>query len=180
MTAGEREKAVEEMRNYFRRSTDRSEQRISHTLEVLTNADRILEGEGITSAFETDVAALAALFHDIGIPEAERKYQSAEAKYQHMEGPPITREILSRIGTRPDILERACFIVGHHHEKAAIDGREFQAVYEADFIVNSIESISQNAERPDLVQLRLSYDGQLRTRTSIGILEEFMQANFAD
>ncbi|HUX12616.1 MAG TPA: hypothetical protein VMW87_06285 [Spirochaetia bacterium] len=46
--------------------------------------------------------------------------------------------------------------------------------------MNSIESISQNAERPDLVQLRLSYDGQLRTRTSIGILEEFMQAKFAD
>ena len=36
----------------------------------------------------------AAYLHDIGIQEAERKYQSTAARYQEELGPPIARDIL--------------------------------------------------------------------------------------
>ena len=44
------------------------------------------------------VVLSAAYLHDIGIQEAERKYQSTAARYQEEEGPPIAREILTRLG----------------------------------------------------------------------------------
>ena len=44
----------------------------------------------------------AAYLHDIGIHEAERKYQSTAARYQEEEGPPIAREILIKLGAREE------------------------------------------------------------------------------
>lgn len=124
------EEALEVMRSHF------NEQRfIEHTEKVLSTAEGIAAGEGITG-FLRDVVVLSAVFHDIGIPESLKKYGSLEARYQEQEGPAVARELMNEIGIRPDITERVCFIVGNHHTETSIDGIDFRIIWEADFIVN--------------------------------------------
>jgi hypothetical protein len=123
--------AIEGMKSHF--ATERF---IEHTLKVLDQAEKIAEGEGIRDGFTRSVIALASIYHDIGIPESLKKYSSSDAPYQEKEGPPVARELMARIGVRPDILERVCYIVGAHHTKEKVDGIDFQTIWEADFIVN--------------------------------------------
>ena len=167
--------AIREMSEYFRAATPKAEERIAHTLEVLGNAEQILAGEGVDSDFVTTVAILGALFHDIGIPESERKYRSAEPKYQHQEGPPITRSILAKLSTRPDVLERVCFIVGNHHSRERIDGMDFQIVYEADYIVNTAAGATTQGRPLDLEALQRTDREHLRTSTALRLIRESRQ-----
>jgi HD superfamily phosphodiesterase len=90
-------------------------------------------------SFSRDVATFAAILHDVGIPEAERKHGSSAGPYQEAEGPPIARRILSGLGAAEDIIERVCFIIGRHHSYDAVDGEDFQIIVEADFLVNIFE-----------------------------------------
>lgn len=44
------------------------------------------------------------------------------------------------------IIERVCFLVGHHHTYNMIDGLDYQILVEADFLVNAYEdNLSKNA-----------------------------------
>ena len=127
-----REEAIESMERYF----GENGRYIEHTHKVLAVAEQILDSEGVNDSFVSDVVVLSTIFHDIGIPEAERKYNSSEAEYQEKEGEPIARELMTALKVRPDILERACYIVRHHHTIDKVDGMDFQVLWEADFIVN--------------------------------------------
>jgi hypothetical protein len=109
---------------------------IDHTHKVLAVAEQILDAEGVNDSFVSDVVVLSTIFHDIGIPESERKYNSSAAEYQEKEGEPIARELMTALKVRPDILERACYIVRYHHTIDKVDGMDFQVLWEADFIVN--------------------------------------------
>ena len=131
----DREKAIESMKFYF----GEDEKRINHALSVLLYSETILKEENITEEFAKQVVTYSAIFHDIGIPEAEIKYKSSAAIYQEREGPAVARLILNRLEVRQDILERVCYIIGHHHTQKAIDDKVFQIIWEADFIVNVIE-----------------------------------------
>ena len=124
--------AVDGMKRYF---ADKSRY-INHTLKVLAYAEKILEGEAIKYDFMKEVTVLSSIYHDIGIPESEKKYSSSAAEYQEMEGPPIARKLMERLGIRPDIVERVLYIVGSHHTKERVDGIDFQILWEADFLVN--------------------------------------------
>ncbi len=127
-----REKAIQCMEEYF----GENKMYIEHTHKVLAVAEQILDAEGIDDTFVSDVVVLSTIFHDIGIPEAVKKYNSPEAQYQEKEGGPIARELLAGLKVRPDILERACYIVRHHHTIEKVDGIDFQILWEADFVVN--------------------------------------------
>lgn len=116
----------------MRRVFDGDEGRIDHALRVLAYAERIREGEG-GDAF---VVRAAAILHDIGIAEAERKHGSAAPKYQELEGPPVARGILEEVGAEADATDHVCRIVGSHHSAGDIDTAEFRAIWDADALVN--------------------------------------------
>jgi len=126
-----RRQALGLMREYFA-----DERFIAHTHNVLDRAEAIFEGEKIDDGFYRCTVTLGSIFHDIGIPEALRVHASMEAPYQEKEGPWVARHLLSGISVRPDILERVCYIVGHHHTMERIDGVDFKIIWEADFLVN--------------------------------------------
>ncbi len=86
-----------------------------------------------------EIIDYAAILHDIGIKESERKYNSSMGKYQEIEGPPIAGVILSPLKISGDIIDRVRFIVGNHHSYSSIDDLDFQIVVEADFLVNIFE-----------------------------------------
>jgi HD superfamily phosphodiesterase len=91
----------------------------------------------------------AAYLHDIGIHEAERKYQSTAARYQEEEGPPIARQLLIRLGAREELIDEVCDIVGHHHHPRAEETVNFKVLYDADLIVNLEENQKETASTPE-------------------------------
>lgn len=123
-----RDKLLVRMKDVF----GRDEKRINHALRVLDYAERIGAAEG----GDPLVIRAAAILHDIGIQEAERKYGSAAGKYQEMEGPPIAEAILRDNGLDPARIEHVCRIIADHHSARDIDTLEFRVLWDADQLVN--------------------------------------------
>ena len=121
-----------EMKRYFRKDF----KRIGHASRVARYAQEIFKEEGGDQA----VILSAAYLHDIGIKEAERKYQSTAARYQEEEGPPIARHILTELGAAPELIDEVCDIVGHHHHPRPEETVNFKVLYDADLIVNMEEN----------------------------------------
>jgi HD superfamily phosphohydrolase YqeK len=139
-----RERIGLEMKKYF--GTDFK--RVNHALKVFRYAEQILKVEGGNPL----VVLGAAFLHDIGIHEAEKKYQSTSGQYQEKEGPPIAREILTRLEIEKEIVEEICDIIGHHHHPREEETLHFQILYEADWLVN-IEEEGIIADREKLEKL---------------------------
>ncbi|MBW1682752.1 MAG: HD domain-containing protein [Deltaproteobacteria bacterium] len=130
-----------EMKRYFRQDF----KRIGHATRVARFAEKIGREERGNLA----VILCAAYLHDIGIKEAERKYESTAARYQEEEGPPIAREILSRLGAGDDLIEEVCDIIGHHHHPREEETINFSCLYDADLIANLEEKQKQEATAPE-------------------------------
>jgi HD superfamily phosphodiesterase len=109
--------------------------RIEHALQVAGYARELLS---YIDADEMTTLA-AAYLHDIGIPEAERKYGSCTGPYQEQEGPPVAREILNELGAPEHFVSAVCALIGSHHTPAAIDSPEFRILWDADALVNLAE-----------------------------------------
>ncbi len=118
-----------EMKRYFK--TDFK--RISHSIRVARYAEQIGK---IESPEKLAVILSAAYLHDIGIHEAEKKYNSTAPKYQETEGPPIARAILEKFGAKEELIEEVCDIVGHHHHPRSNETSSFKVLYDADLIAN--------------------------------------------
>ncbi|MBW2647840.1 MAG: HD domain-containing protein [Deltaproteobacteria bacterium] len=123
-----RDKLIDEMKKVFAGD----EKRIKHTLDVLSYAERIQQTEG----GDPLIVKAAAILHDIGIHEAERKYNSSAGKYQEIEGPIIAREILARYNLDRETVGHICKIIANHHSARDIDTIEFRIVWDADWLVN--------------------------------------------
>jgi HD superfamily phosphodiesterase len=126
-----------EMKRYFKHDF----KRIGHATKVARYAEQIFKREGGNPA----VILSASYLHDIGIKESERKYQSTAAKYQEEEGPPIAREILSKLGAKQDLIEEVCDIIGHHHHPRPEESLNFKVLYDADLITNLEEQQKERA-----------------------------------
>ncbi len=154
------EKAIEEMISYF----EHDRKMINHTLKVFAFAQTIGKLEGLNKDKQL-ILELAAVFHDIGIKESRKKYNSTGAKYQEKEGPPVVKQILERLGAKKELIDRVSFIVGNHHSYEKIDDTDFRIVAEADFLVNLDEGFSSIN---DLDFIKSSY---FKTKASIKILD---------
>jgi HD superfamily phosphodiesterase len=126
-----------EMKRYFK--TDF--RRIGHATKVARYAERIGKSEGGNLA----IILCAAYLHDIGIKAAEKKYGSTAARYQEAEGPPIARDMMSRLGVPEVVIDEVCDIIGHHHHPRPDDSLNFKVLYDADLIVNLEEKLAENA-----------------------------------
>lgn len=109
--------------------------RTAHFLKVYAYAKTIAHLEEANDATRLIIEA-AAVVHDIGIKVSEQKYHSSAGKYQELEGPPLAREMLNSLGFSQEVTERVCFLVGHHHSYADIDGEDYRILVEADLLVN--------------------------------------------
>ncbi|MEW6220088.1 MAG: HD domain-containing protein [Thermodesulfobacteriota bacterium] len=150
-----RDRVAVEMKRYF--GTDF--RRIGHATRVTRHAEEIGRAIGANPA----VVAIAGYLHDIGIHEAERRHGSTAARYQHLEGPPIARRILEGLGAAPGLVDEVCDIVGHHHHPRPEETRNFQAVYDADLIVNLEEKkaeLGAGFRLPDLERIFLTGPGR--------------------
>lgn len=113
--------------------------RIQHFMKVHDFAATIGTLEGLDGQTQ-DTLETAAIVHDIGIHLSEEKHHSSNGHFQEIEGPAEARKLLGRLGGyNPDVTERVCYLVGHHHTYTNIDGADYQILVEADFLVNLYE-----------------------------------------
>jgi putative nucleotidyltransferase with HDIG domain len=157
---GIRDKLVHEMEEYF--ADD--EKRIEHAMAVLNYAEQIQAVEG----GDPLVVRAAAILHDIGIHQAERKHGSSAGKCQEIEGPSIAAEILNKYDISPEVVEHVCKIIANHHSAKDIDTTEFRVVWDADGLVNTA------AEFPDAGDddLRAIIEERFKTPEGRRIAEE--------
>ncbi|NLI81213.1 MAG: HD domain-containing protein [Deltaproteobacteria bacterium] len=124
-----------EMKAYFQRDF----KRINHAMRVARYAESIVREEG----GDPGVVIAASYLHDIGIKEAECKHHSSAGRFQELEGPPIAREILQRLGAGEEMIEEVCDIIGHHHHPREDETVNFKCLYDADLIVNLEENMKE-------------------------------------
>jgi HD superfamily phosphodiesterase len=117
-----------EMEAYF----DGDNRRIDHAHKVTGYVEQLMTGEG----GDYRIVVAAGLLHDIGIHVAEKKYHSTSGKYQEIEGPPIAREILTRLAFPETEIDEICQIIANHHSPGKINTRNFKILYDADWLVN--------------------------------------------
>ena len=120
-------------------------ERVNHFLKVYAFAKTIGEGEGFPEKIQ-EILETAALVHDIGIKPSLKKYGSAAGEYQEKEGPAVAREMLEKLGYATPVIDRVCYLVGHHHTYSNVDGDDYQALIEADFLVNIFEGQMERSE----------------------------------
>lgn len=116
------------MREYF----GADQRRIDHALRVTGFAEQILKHE----KGDRVVVVAAALLHDIGIREAERKYGSSAGNLQEREGPPVAREILTGLAFDEAVIDEVCEIIASHHSPGEVDTDNFRVIWDADWLVN--------------------------------------------
>lgn len=129
---------------------DGDPKRIQHFTKVHSYARLIGIGEELDDA-SLFILEAAAYTHDIGIRVAEEKYGRCDGKLQEQEGPIIAQKMLSQLGFENYIVERICFLIGHHHTYDNIDGLDYQILVEADFLVNAYED---NLSKDAIVNVR--------------------------
>ena len=112
--------------------------RVNHLMKVFAFAKTIGEREGLDAQTQ-EILEVAALTHDIGIRNSERKYGNCTGAHQQEEGPPEARALLIRLGATDALIERVCWLIAHHHTYASIKGLDYQILVEADFLVNAYE-----------------------------------------
>ena len=86
------------------------------------------------------VLEIAAIVHDIACPLCREKYGNTNGKYQETEGAPMAKEFLADSGLTDGQIERAAYLVGHHHTLSEIEGMDYQILIEADYIANATEN----------------------------------------
>jgi len=158
---------MKDMIEYFEKDV----KRINHALKVYDFAYLICK-ETKVDENKLLMTSVAALLHDIGIKEAERKYKSSAGKYQEIEGPQIATKLLLPYDLDREFIERLCYIIGNHHTYSKIDGVDFQILVEADFLVNIFEEgMSQEA----IQKIR---DEIFKTKSGIQLLEQmYLESN---
>lgn len=132
--------------------------RIQHLIKVHSLSRLIGIGEKLdaTSLFILEAAAYT---HDCGIRPAEEKYGRCDGKLQEQEGPTVAQQMLLELGFENYMIERICYLIGHHHTYTNMDGMDYQILVEADFLVNLYED---DANRHTLQK---AYDNIFRTDT---------------
>jgi HD superfamily phosphodiesterase len=112
--------------------------RINHFLKVYGFAKAIGEAEGLDEGTQ-EILEIAALTHDIGIRNSEKKYGSTAGHDQETEGPPEAEKLLTALGVGAAVVDRVCWLIAHHHTYTDIHGADYQILIEADFLVNAYE-----------------------------------------
>lgn len=143
--------------------------RIQHFMKVHDFARTIGQLEGLNDD-TLYILESAAVVHDIGIHVCEEKYGSCEGKLQEKEGPALAKEMLERLGYEQEVINRICYLVGHHHTYTNITGIDYQILVESDFLVNMYEDgVSPDAVRKAYQNIFKTESGRKICRNMFGI-----------
>lgn len=142
---------------------------IQHFMKVYTYAKMIGELEGLPANTQ-QILETAAITHDIGIKKSEEKYGDSSGSHQELEGPAIAEAMLREFGYEETLIQRVCYLIGHHHTYQNMDGMDYQILVEADFLVNLYENASDvQAVENALERIFVTETGKALCRTMFGL-----------
>lgn len=146
--------------------------RIQHFLKVYEFSKLIGECEQLDANIQYTLET-AAIVHDIGIKAAEKKFGSTSGKLQEQEGPSIARDLLLSLGYKIELIDRVCYLVGHHHTYTDIIGIDYQILVEADFLVNLYEDqVSLEAVASAYKKIFVTKTGRELCQTIFGLPQD--------
>ncbi len=132
----------------MKKAFGRDFKRIGHAVKVTRYAEQIAREEGA----DMGIVIISGYLHDIGIIEAEKKYNSSAAIYQEELGPGIAEDILKRLGADEALISEVCDIIGHHHHPREEETLNFKCLYDADTIVNLEEKLKKQEISPEKLE----------------------------
>ncbi|MFP4021269.1 MAG: HD domain-containing protein [Halanaerobium sp.] len=148
-------KLIEELENYFAED----KKRIDHALKVTEYAEKLItifKKEYPEKNLNEQVIIYSAVLHDIGIKNAELKYNSTAGHYQELEGPPVAREIMESLNIDFEMMDEIAEIIAHHHTPGKVSSNNFKLLYDADWLVNLPENYNladkNNEEIEELIE----------------------------
>lgn len=150
---------LDRMKKYF--GTDA--RRIRHAQDVLGYARELLKKE----KGNREIVIAAAILHDIGIKECERKYNSTSGQLQEKEGPAIARKILEDLKVGQDTIREICRIIASHHSPGEIDTMNFKILWDSDWLVNLKDEydIKDRKKLEDIIEkVFLTQTGRIKAR----------------
>ena len=155
---------INELKKYMIQYEKGCPKRINHFLKVHSFAKIIAESENFEEPIKF-IIETASILHDVGIKPSLEKYQSSAGHHQEIEGPPKAKEILIQFGFSDEITERVCYLIANHHTYSKIDGEDYQALIEADFLVNIFED---ELNKENILTIKKKY---FKTNSGISLLE---------
>ena len=143
--------------------------RINHFFKVTSYARTIGEMERLDES-TLFILTAAALTHDIGIKVSMEKYGNCDGPHQEKEGPPIAEKMLSGLSFDRAVIDRVCWLIGHHHTYTDVNGIDYQILIEADFLVNLDEG---GASSETIAHVRKTI---FKTKTGLAIFDRLFPA----
>lgn len=160
-----REQLIKEMITYY----NGDPKRIQHFIKVHSLARLIGISEKVNEKTQY-ILETSAIVHDIGTKAAKEKYGSSNGKRQELEGPSIAEKMLTKLGYSKDIIERVCYLVGHHHTYDEVEGLDYLILLEADFLVNMYEEqMNTNSIKSAFNKIFCTETGQWLCKTMFSI-----------
>lgn len=145
--------------------------RIQHFIKVHALARLIGEEEQLAPD-ALYILEAAALTHDIGIKNSEKKYGTCSGKQQELEGSPEAEKLLQSIGFDGSVISRVCWLIAHHHTYGNIGAADYQILVEADFLVNLYEDgVGLDAVKTAYSRIFKTETGKKLCRTMYGLAE---------
>ena len=137
-----------EMKRYFR--TDFK--RIGHASKVARYAERI----GKKEVGNLAVILTSAYLSDIGMPEAEKKYDSKAFEHHENEGVSIARSILEKLGAQENLIDEVEEIIAHHHHPGEHENTEFKVLYDAILLADLEDSVKAKSIEPSDLNTKIN------------------------
>ncbi len=146
-----KDKIAIEMKRYFK--TDFKS--ISHATRVARHAEKIGKAtEGVNLA----LILCSAYLHNIGSVEAQKKFNSTEAKYLQLEGPNIASLILQKLGADENLEKHVCDMISHNQNLISERSMEYHILHDAYIIALLEEEYKGNGLDDDHLTTCLNND----------------------
>lgn len=141
--------------------------RIQHFIKVYSFVQTIAALERLDEG-SYKILCAAAIVHDIGIKPAEEKYGAGHCggELQQELGTEPAEKMLEELKYGKKEIERACFLVAHHHTYTNVAGMDWQILLEADFLVNAFED---GLPKESIIAFR---EKVFKTKTGIKLLND--------
>lgn len=129
-----KEKVTEKMIAFYQGNIED----INHFLKVHAFAALIGKMEQLEQS-EQDILEMTAIVHDIACPLCREKYGNTNGNHQEAESAALLADFLQEFKLPEAVQQRIVYLVCHHHTYTNVEGRDYQILLEADFLVNAGE-----------------------------------------
>jgi len=115
--------------------------RIGHAAKVANYVEKI----GKKERANLPVILCAAYLYDIGVKNAQEKYDSDKPEYIEKESPHVVRELMEKLGAKPELINDVIEIIGNRDRPAQDDSLDKKVLHDADMLAHMAACKDKNS-----------------------------------